>query len=287
MITVALIVQWRALLHTSTLQWILKRKKRLWYYNFYCCRYLIYIHWCSLWGNLPWECNHTWAMTLCSMRRKRVFGERKMMKICVVPNTIYNLFCGFPALLHCDSNSVFHCIAKHQKERCDTQCRLAGLFYICGNIIWCTYIELWPRRVTMWEPYVAVLYPDGNGKGLCAITKKGIAGIEREHQWGCDKLEKRAPTSLQLQLHDRSVGPVDLFGSNVQCSCLVAVKNHPAINMRFQLNLQPSSTPNQQISLLTFRLFLHIIITQMTISAFLCLLCILWQLTLNSAPLSI
>lgn len=35
--------------------------------------------------------------------------------------------------------------------------------------------------------------------------------------------------------------PVDLWGSNVQCNCLVAVKNGPAINMRFQLNLRPAT----------------------------------------------
>lgn len=68
----------------------------------------------------------------------------------------------------------------------------------------------------------------------------------------CDKFERSQHQSNTQPTMDQAsqpgndrptepTDPVDLWGSNVQCNCLVAVKNGPAINMRFQLNLRPAT----------------------------------------------
>lgn len=122
---------------------------------------------------------------------------------------IYNLFCGFPALLHCDSNSVFHGIAKHQRR--DTipssdgwsGCFTSAEILSDARTSNCGHVVLWcGNRTLRYFILTAAMVKDfvQQQKYYC------WSGIEREHQWGCDKLEKRAPTPayLRMELHDQS-----------------------------------------------------------------------------------
>lgn len=146
----------------------------------------------------PWECNRILERWLCAR-----WGENESLEsgkwwrsASLRSNTIYNLFCGFPALLHCDSNSVFHGIAKHQRR--DTipssdgwsGCFTSAEILSDARTSNCGLVVLWcGNRTLRYFILTAAMVKDfvQQQKYYC------WSGIEREHQWGCDKLEKRAP----------------------------------------------------------------------------------------------